>query len=172
MYNSNSVLIDRNDYSSLYRHRCAHRGLIKYPSVDKKIWDPSSSWILQWDNIIKHPGARARGCHCDIHKPPWLYGDLVGKDPDEPDRALQIKSAPIRRVKTVLQKKSQFGPSAKVLPSPLGGAGAIDEDTFHNAFEDVPAVHLFSTKDLEDQMKSIREIIGDDKKDWNQRIES
>lgn len=76
MYNSNSVLIDRNDYSSLYRHRCAHRGLIKYPSIDKKIWDPSSSWILQWDNIIKHPGARARGCHCDIHKPPWLYGDL------------------------------------------------------------------------------------------------
>lgn len=54
----------------------------------------------------------------------------------------------------------------------LGGAGAIDEDTFHNAFEDVPSVHLFSTKDLEDQMKSIREIIGDDKKDWNQRIES
>lgn len=57
-------------------HRCAHRGLVKYPSIDKTLWDPSSSWILQWDNIVKHPGARARGCHCDIHKPPWLYPNL------------------------------------------------------------------------------------------------
>lgn len=70
------------DPPSNCRHRCAHRGLVKYPSVDKKIWDPSSSWILQWDNIVKHPGARARGCHCDVHKPPWLYphlGDLFKK---------------------------------------------------------------------------------------------
>lgn len=57
-------------------HRCLRRGLRKYPSIDKKLWDPSSSWILKWDNIVKHPGARARGCHCDIHKPPWLYPDL------------------------------------------------------------------------------------------------
>ena len=57
-------------------HRCPHRGLAKYPSIDKKIWDDSSSWILQWDNIMKHPGARARGCHCDVHKPPWLYPNL------------------------------------------------------------------------------------------------
>ena len=57
-------------------HRCPHRGLQKYPSIDKKIWDASSSWILQWDNIMKHPGARARGCHCDVHKPPWLYPNL------------------------------------------------------------------------------------------------
>lgn len=57
-------------------HRCPHRGLAKYPSIDKKLWDPSSKWILQWDNIMKHPGARARGCHCDVHKPPWLYPKL------------------------------------------------------------------------------------------------
>lgn len=55
---------------------CCRRGLIKYPSIDKKIWDPSSTWILQWDNIVKHPAARARGCKCDVHKPPWLYPDL------------------------------------------------------------------------------------------------
>ena len=57
-------------------HRCLHRGLKKYPSIDQKLWDSSSRWILQWDNIVKHPGARARGCRCDIHKPPWLYPDL------------------------------------------------------------------------------------------------
>ncbi|OXU28642.1 hypothetical protein TSAR_011606 [Trichomalopsis sarcophagae] len=150
-------------------HRCSHRGLVKYPSIDKKLWDASSSWILQWDNIVKHPGARARGCHCDIHKPPWLYPDLVGKDLDEPDRA--IKSAPVKRTPSLLQKKSQFGP-AKAPPVPQGQAGAVDEETFLTAFEDVPPVKLFSSKDLEEQMKAIKDIIGDDKKDWKQRTDS
>lgn len=72
-------------------HRCLHRGLKKYPSIDKKLWDPSSRWILQWDNIVKHPGARARGCHCDIHKPPWLYPDLGIKFPEKNKSRLREK---------------------------------------------------------------------------------
>ncbi|XP_076182613.1 CLIP-associating protein isoform X6 [Ptiloglossa arizonensis] len=149
-------------------HRCLHRGLKKYPSIDKKIWDPSSKWILQWDNIVKHPGARARGCHCDIHKPPWLYPDLVGKSTDEPDRA--IKSAPVKR-SAAPPKRGQFGP-ARIPSSALGQAGAVDEETFLTAFEDVPSVNLFSAKDLEEQMKVIKDNVGDDKKDWKQRTES
>lgn len=72
------VSLEMNDADVLAPggHRCLRRGLKKYPSIDKKLWDASSRWILQWDNIVKHPGARARGCHCDIHKPPWLYPDL------------------------------------------------------------------------------------------------
>ncbi|KAK9299610.1 hypothetical protein QLX08_007412 [Tetragonisca angustula] len=149
-------------------HRCLHRGLKKYPSIDKKLWDPSSRWILQWDNIVKHPGARARGCHCDIHKPPWLYPDLVGKTTDETDRA--IKSAPMKR-SAATPKRGQFGP-AKAPASALGQAGAVDEETFLTAFEDVPSVNLFSAKDLEEQMKIIKDNVGDDKKDWKQRTES
>ncbi|XP_076679669.1 CLIP-associating protein isoform X7 [Andrena cerasifolii] len=148
-------------------HRCLHRGLKKYPSIDHKIWDPSSRWILQWDNIVKHPGARARGCHCDIHKPPWLYPDLVGKGTDEIDRA--IKSAPVKRL-AAPPKRGQFGP-AKTSSSALGQAGAVDEETFLTAFEDVPSVNLFSPKDLEEQMKAIKDNVGDDKKDWKQRTE-
>lgn len=53
-----------------------------------------------------------------------------------------------------------------------GQAGAVDEETFLTAFEDVPSVNLFSAKDLEEQMKIIRENVGDDKKDWKQRTES
>ncbi|XP_017761574.1 PREDICTED: CLIP-associating protein 1-A isoform X5 [Eufriesea mexicana] len=175
-------------------HRCVHRGLKKYPSIDKKLWDPSSRWILQWDNIVKHPGARARGCHCDIHKPPWLYPDLVGKSTDETDRA--IKSAPVKR-STIPPKRGQFGPakaSSSALAQPgstpstvprattvkrnvsvkwtSGQAGAVDEETFLTAFEDVPSVNLFSAKDLEEQMKNIKDNVGDDKKDWKQRTES
>ncbi|XP_032456680.1 CLIP-associating protein 1 isoform X12 [Nasonia vitripennis] len=93
----------------------------------------------------------------------------VGKDLDEPDRA--IKSAPVKRTPSLLQKKSQFGP-AKAPPVPQGQAGAVDEETFLTAFEDVPPVKLFSSKDLEEQMKAIKDIIGDDKKDWKQRTDS
>lgn len=53
-----------------------------------------------------------------------------------------------------------------------GPAGAVDEETFLTAFEDVPQLHLFSNKDLEDQMKVIKDTIGDDKKDWKQRMDS
>ncbi|XP_026825553.1 CLIP-associating protein 1-A isoform X6 [Ooceraea biroi] len=149
-------------------HRCPRRGLRKYPSIDKKLWDASSRWILQWDNIVKHPGARARGCHCDIHKPPWLYPDLVGKDNDEPDRA--IKSAPVKRL-NMPPKRGQFGP-AKIPTSALAQAGAVDEECFIASFEDVPTVNLFSAKDLEEQMKIIKDTVGDDKKDWKQRMDS
>ncbi|XP_039306083.1 CLIP-associating protein 2 isoform X7 [Solenopsis invicta] len=151
-------------------HRCLHRGLKKYPSIDKKLWDASSRWILQWDNIVKHPGARARGCHCDIHKPPWLYPDLVGKDSDELDRA--IKSAPVKRLNMPPPpKRGQFGP-ARTPSSALAQAGAIDEECFIAAFEDVPPVNIFSAKDLEEHMKIIKDTVGDDKKDWKQRIDS
>lgn len=54
----------------------------------------------------------------------------------------------------------------------LGQAGAVDEETFVTAFEDVPSVNLFSAKDLEEQMKLIKDHVGDDKKDWKQKIES
>ncbi|XP_043252594.1 CLIP-associating protein 1-A-like isoform X4 [Colletes gigas] len=150
-------------------HRCLRRGLKKYPSIDNKIWDSSSNWILQWDNIMKHPGARARGCHCDIHKPPWQYPNLVGKSTDEPDRA--IKSAPAKRL-AIPPKRGQFGPASRTTSSVLGQAGAVDEETFLTAFEDVPSVTLFSAKDLEEQMRAIKDSVGDDKKDWKQRTES
>ena len=54
----------------------------------------------------------------------------------------------------------------------LGPAGAVDEETFLTSFEDVPPVKLFSSKDLEEQMRTIKETVGDDKKDWKQRAES
>lgn len=51
-------------------------------------------------------------------------------------------------------------------------AGAVDEECFITSFEDVPTVTLFSAKDLEEQMKVIRDTVGDDKKDWKQRMDS
>uniref|UniRef100_A0ABD2WPW9 TOG domain-containing protein n=1 Tax=Trichogramma kaykai TaxID=54128 RepID=A0ABD2WPW9_9HYME len=93
----------------------------------------------------------------------------VGKEPDEPDRV--TKSALVKRTQSLLQKKSQFGP-AKPSSVPQGQAGAVDEETFIMAFEDVPTVNIFTNKDLEDHMRNIKDIVGDDKKDWKQRTDS
>ncbi|KAG8432159.1 hypothetical protein GDO86_016701 [Hymenochirus boettgeri] len=50
------------------------------------------------------------------------------------------------------------------------GAGALDEEDFIRAFEDVPSVQIYSSRDLEESMNKIREILSDDKHDWEQRI--
>ncbi|XP_041104303.1 CLIP-associating protein 2-like isoform X37 [Polyodon spathula] len=49
------------------------------------------------------------------------------------------------------------------------GTGGIDEDDFIKAFTDVPTVQIYSTRDLEDNLNKIREILSDDKHDWDQR---
>ncbi|XP_076679665.1 CLIP-associating protein isoform X3 [Andrena cerasifolii] len=125
---------------------------------------------------------------------PLAMSSDVGKGTDEIDRA--IKSAPVKRL-AAPPKRGQFGPaktSSSALAQPgintpqavpraatvkrtvsvkstPGQAGAVDEETFLTAFEDVPSVNLFSPKDLEEQMKAIKDNVGDDKKDWKQRTE-
>ncbi|XP_029385598.1 CLIP-associating protein 1a isoform X3 [Echeneis naucrates] len=50
------------------------------------------------------------------------------------------------------------------------GAGAVDEDDFIKAFEDVPTVQIYSNRELEDQLTKIREVLSDDKHDWEHRV--
>ncbi|XP_044239175.1 CLIP-associating protein 2 isoform X23 [Ursus arctos] len=50
-----------------------------------------------------------------------------------------------------------------------GGAGAVDEDDFIKAFTDVPSVQIYSSRELEETLNKIREILSDDKHDWDQR---
>ncbi|XP_052389625.1 CLIP-associating protein 2 isoform X35 [Carassius gibelio] len=48
-------------------------------------------------------------------------------------------------------------------------AGAVDEEDFIKAFTDVPTVQIYSTRDLEDNLNKIREVLSDDKHDWDHR---
>ncbi|XP_045682112.1 CLIP-associating protein 1 isoform X26 [Phyllostomus hastatus] len=50
------------------------------------------------------------------------------------------------------------------------GAGAVDEEDFIKAFDDVPIVQIYSSRDLEESINKIREILSDDKHDWEQRV--
>ncbi|XP_047457773.1 CLIP-associating protein 1a isoform X21 [Mugil cephalus] len=49
-------------------------------------------------------------------------------------------------------------------------AGAVDEEDFIKAFEDVPSVQFYSNKELEEQLSKIREVLSDDKHDWEHRV--
>ncbi|XP_042300988.1 CLIP-associating protein 1 isoform X10 [Sceloporus undulatus] len=55
-------------------------------------------------------------------------------------------------------------------PATKEGAGAVDEEDFIKAFEDVPTVQIYSSRDLEESINKIREILSDDKHDWEQRV--
>ncbi|XP_056145138.1 CLIP-associating protein 1a isoform X5 [Lampris incognitus] len=50
------------------------------------------------------------------------------------------------------------------------GAGAVDEEDFIKAFEDVPTVQFYSNRELEDHLTKIREMLSDDKHDWEHRV--
>lgn len=32
-----------------------------------QLWDKDHQWILMFDNLIKHPGGKIKGCKCDMH---------------------------------------------------------------------------------------------------------
>ncbi|XP_075870066.1 CLIP-associating protein 1a isoform X13 [Nelusetta ayraudi] len=55
-------------------------------------------------------------------------------------------------------------------PGKEAGAGAVDEEDFIKAFEDVPAAQFYSHRELEDQLSKIREMLSDDKHDWEHRV--
>ncbi|XP_041925848.1 CLIP-associating protein 1a isoform X28 [Alosa sapidissima] len=61
---------------------------------------------------------------------------------------------------------SSKGPAGKEGAS----AGAVDEDDFMKAFEDAPALQIYSSRDLEDSINKIKEVLSDDKHDWEQRV--
>uniref|UniRef100_A0A8C3G9T5 Cytoplasmic linker associated protein 1a n=1 Tax=Cyclopterus lumpus TaxID=8103 RepID=A0A8C3G9T5_CYCLU len=55
-------------------------------------------------------------------------------------------------------------------PTKEAAAGAVDEEDFIKTFEDVPSVQIYSNRELEDQLSKIREVLSDDKHDWEHRV--
>uniref|UniRef100_A0A8C7KT80 Cytoplasmic linker associated protein 1 n=1 Tax=Oncorhynchus kisutch TaxID=8019 RepID=A0A8C7KT80_ONCKI len=52
----------------------------------------------------------------------------------------------------------------------VAAAGAVDEEDFIRAFEEVSTMELFSNREMEDAMTKIREVLADDKRDWEHRV--
>ncbi|XP_077566602.1 CLIP-associating protein 1-B-like [Stigmatopora nigra] len=49
-------------------------------------------------------------------------------------------------------------------------AGAVDEGDFIQAFEDVPTIQIHSNREVEEAMAKIRDVLSDDKRDWELRV--
>ncbi|MEQ2173715.1 hypothetical protein GOODEAATRI_000189 [Goodea atripinnis] len=76
----------------------------------------------------------------------------------------QLSSAPHFHMFLVFYEA--FGPAGRDGSS----AGAVDEEDFIQAFQDVPTVQIYSNREVEEAMTKIRDVLSDDKKDWELRV--
>ncbi|XP_066300663.1 CLIP-associating protein 2-like isoform X23 [Branchiostoma lanceolatum] len=94
-------------------------------------------------------------------------------DGDETDSAKVGRMSGAKRVSSAPPRRpASAGMKPPLAPSSSAGAGGADEEMFIKFFEEVPKVNLFSARDLEDHMHKIKDIVGDDKCDWEQRVDS
>lgn len=63
-------------------------------------------------------------------------------------------------------------PSKSSSVSSAASTGAVDEDFFTRSFEDVPKVQIFSARDMTDVLNKAKDILSDEKKDWEKRNEA
>lgn len=102
------------------------------------------------------------------------FDDEDSVDGNRPSSASSTssKAPPSSRRNAGMGTTRRLGSSALGSKSsaPKEGAGAVDEEDFIKAFDDVPAVQIYSSRDLEESINKIREILSDDKHDWEQRV--
>ncbi|KAM4668278.1 CLIP-associating protein 1 isoform 10-T18 [Amazona ochrocephala] len=103
-----------------------------------------------------------------------IFDDEDSVDGNRPSSASSSTSskAPANSRRVGMGTTRRLGPAALGSKSSTAkeGAGAVDEEDFIKAFEDVPTVQIYSSRDLEESINKIREILSDDKHDWEQRV--
>ncbi|KAM6169864.1 CLIP-associating protein 2 isoform 21-T21 [Rhynchocyon petersi] len=94
-----------------------------------------------------------------------------GNRPSSAASAFKVPApkTPGNPVNSARKPGSAGGPKVGAGASKEGGAGAVDEDDFIKAFTDVPSIQIYSSRELEETLNKIREILSDDKHDWDQR---
>ncbi|XP_036600666.1 CLIP-associating protein 1 isoform X2 [Trichosurus vulpecula] len=95
-----------------------------------------------------------------------------GNRPPSASSSTSSKAPPSSRRNIAMGTTRRVGPVALGSKSSATkeGAGAVDEEDFIKAFDDVPVVQIYSSRDLEESINKIREILSDDKHDWEQRV--
>ncbi|KAM6332948.1 CLIP-associating protein 1 isoform 6-T6 [Podargus strigoides] len=103
-----------------------------------------------------------------------IFDDEDSVDGNRPSSASSSTSskAPANSRRVAMGTTRRLGSAALGSKSSTAkeGAGAVDEEDFIKAFEDVPTVQIYSSRDLEESINKIREILSDDKHDWEQRV--
>uniref|UniRef100_A0A8C3K1W8 Cytoplasmic linker associated protein 2 n=1 Tax=Calidris pygmaea TaxID=425635 RepID=A0A8C3K1W8_9CHAR len=127
--------------------------------------------ILAIVEVYRHVGEKVR---IDLTKrgiPPGSFDDEESVDGNRPSSAASAFKVPApKNLKTLMYITCCLTVFYVYLGSSKeGGAGAVDEDDFIKAFTDVPTVQIYSSRELEETLNKIREILSDDKHDWDQR---
>ncbi|XP_037381880.1 CLIP-associating protein 2 isoform X1 [Talpa occidentalis] len=102
------------------------------------------------------------------------FDDEESVDGNRPSSAASAFKVPAPKtpgnpVNSARKPGSAGGPKVGAGAAKEGGAGAVDEDDFIKAFTDVPSIQIYSSRELEETLNKIREILSDDKHDWDQR---
>uniref|UniRef100_A0A8C5VF00 CLIP-associating protein 1 n=1 Tax=Microcebus murinus TaxID=30608 RepID=A0A8C5VF00_MICMU len=158
------------------------------PHICNLLGDPNSqvrdAAINSLVEIYRHVGERVRA---DLSKKGLPQSRLVvvlrsDKNFDDEDSvdgnrpssasSTSSKAPPSSRRNVGMGTTRRLGSSTLGSKSSAGkeGAGAVDEEDFIKAFDDVPVVQIYSSRDLEESINKIREILSDDKHDWEQRV--
>uniref|UniRef100_A0A8C3Q386 Uncharacterized protein n=1 Tax=Geospiza parvula TaxID=87175 RepID=A0A8C3Q386_GEOPR len=122
--------------------------------------------ILAIVEVYRHVGEKVR---VDLTKrgiPPGSFDDEESVDGNRPSSAASAFKVPAPKKARKSFKQLFY---VHLGSSKEGGAGAVDEDDFIKAFTDVPTVQIYSSRELEETLNKIREILSDDKHDWDQR---
>lgn len=96
---------------------------------------------------------------------------------DEPDRVAPKQKPPVSLKKPTLAAKPSSAPggggtlgrtaSRAAAPAQTGG---VDEESFADAFTDVPPISVFSARELDQQLANVRATISNADADWNKRL--
>ncbi|XP_060753152.1 CLIP-associating protein 2 isoform X15 [Tachysurus vachellii] len=92
-----------------------------------------------------------------------------GSRPSSSQAAFKVPKVPKKPADSANSSRRPSATGATKMSVSKEVAGALDEEDFIKAFTDVPTVQIYSTRDLEDNLNKIREILSDDKHDWDQR---
>uniref|UniRef100_A0A8C7KK61 Cytoplasmic linker associated protein 1 n=1 Tax=Oncorhynchus kisutch TaxID=8019 RepID=A0A8C7KK61_ONCKI len=123
--------------------------------------------------IYRHVGERVR---MDLGKKGlpqsrYLHSDTKNYDDDDSVDGGRSSSSkgPSSGKKLTIRPGVPLLVSGRDGPS-VAAAGAVDEEDFIRAFEEVSTMELFSNREMEDAMTKIREVLADDKRDWEHRV--
>ncbi|KAA0710371.1 CLIP-associating protein 2 [Triplophysa tibetana] len=94
-----------------------------------------------------------------------------GSRPSSAQAAFKVPKVPKKPAESSSNARRPSATGAtKTGVSKDGAVGAVDEEDFIKAFTDVPNVQIYSSRDLEDNLNKIREVLSDDKHDWDHRV--
>uniref|UniRef100_A0A3B3CH42 Cytoplasmic linker associated protein 1a n=1 Tax=Oryzias melastigma TaxID=30732 RepID=A0A3B3CH42_ORYME len=133
-----------------------------------QVRDQDQSLLLKIMDQAASPQVRdgAMSCLVEIYR---HVGERVRTD-------LSKKGLPQSRLNVIFSKLDEVQRSGNmILKQKVGkesAAGAVDEEDFVKAFEDVPSVQINSSREMEDQMTKVREVLSDEKHDWEQRVQA